>query len=388
MKIAQVLIIHLKRFSYSRTSRDKLDTRVEYPLEGLDLSSVVMTDQVVPPTYDLFAVSNHFGSLGGGHYTAYACLPEDRSWYCYDDSHVSPAEPDTVANNSAAYVLFYRRRAEASADPADLLTLLQTARQEAEAVAAEAAAAADAAAEAEAAASAALLLQQQQQPGSGACSSGEGDNNDARAEDAGDGNRSSRAETPLPFSQERRGGSGSTSPMGHAGRSSEEGGDDDADMGRCDSRSPEVFQDSYQEGFPEGEEEMGRVSPCGSPLGVVGRAVGFTGSSGSRPAASIQDVLQQRSDSNHNSKSFGNNGCEGGSQPASGQQDGEWPSRWTSVAADAESGERDGGSEKECSPLMPWASGGAASGGQDAGISRQLTPMVFQQAGQVGTGTP
>ena len=25
--------------------------------------------------YDLFAVSNHFGGLGGGHYTAYAQLP-------------------------------------------------------------------------------------------------------------------------------------------------------------------------------------------------------------------------------------------------------------------------------------------------------------------------
>ncbi len=27
------------------------------------------------PVYDLFAVSNHFGGLGGGHYTAYAQLP-------------------------------------------------------------------------------------------------------------------------------------------------------------------------------------------------------------------------------------------------------------------------------------------------------------------------
>ena len=26
------------------------------------------------PVYDLFAVSNHFGGLGGGHYTAYAQL--------------------------------------------------------------------------------------------------------------------------------------------------------------------------------------------------------------------------------------------------------------------------------------------------------------------------
>ena len=27
------------------------------------------------PLYDLYAVSNHFGGVGGGHYTAYARLP-------------------------------------------------------------------------------------------------------------------------------------------------------------------------------------------------------------------------------------------------------------------------------------------------------------------------
>jgi ubiquitin C-terminal hydrolase len=39
------------------------------------------------PLYDLFAVSNHFGGLGGGHYTAYAQLPA-----------ASAAEVDTAAS--------------------------------------------------------------------------------------------------------------------------------------------------------------------------------------------------------------------------------------------------------------------------------------------------
>ena len=30
--------------------------------------------------YDLFAVSNHYGSLGGGHYTAYAKNPVHKKW--------------------------------------------------------------------------------------------------------------------------------------------------------------------------------------------------------------------------------------------------------------------------------------------------------------------
>ncbi len=42
---------------------------VEFPLEGLDLSSFVLSKTDKPPIYDLFAVSNHSGGLGGGHYT-------------------------------------------------------------------------------------------------------------------------------------------------------------------------------------------------------------------------------------------------------------------------------------------------------------------------------
>jgi ubiquitin carboxyl-terminal hydrolase 4/11/15 len=37
------------------------------------------------------AVDNHFGGLGGGHYTATCKNFEDGKWYNYDDSRVSPA---------------------------------------------------------------------------------------------------------------------------------------------------------------------------------------------------------------------------------------------------------------------------------------------------------
>ena len=43
--------------------------------------------QDVPPVYDLYAVSNHFGGMGGGHYNAYCKMP-DGKWWCFDDSHV------------------------------------------------------------------------------------------------------------------------------------------------------------------------------------------------------------------------------------------------------------------------------------------------------------
>ncbi|KAG2452953.1 hypothetical protein HYH02_002290 [Chlamydomonas schloesseri] len=157
--LPEVLVVHLKRFSYTRHSRNKLDTRVDFPLHGLDLGSYVLRPQGVAPLYDCFAVSNHYGSMGGGHYTAYAKLPgpppgvgggeaaaaaAGEKWYCFDDSHVSAVEPDSV-RSSAAYVLFYRRRKEAAADAPlpDLLSQLATERAEVQAEAGAAAGAAD-----------------------------------------------------------------------------------------------------------------------------------------------------------------------------------------------------------------------------------------------------
>lgn len=44
--------------------------------------------------YDLVAVSNHMGGLGGGHYTALA-KNGDR-WYNFDDSYVSLVQSNHV----------------------------------------------------------------------------------------------------------------------------------------------------------------------------------------------------------------------------------------------------------------------------------------------------
>jgi len=40
-------------------------------------------------TYDLMAVTNHYGSLSFGHYTAYAKNVETGIWYDYNDSSVT-----------------------------------------------------------------------------------------------------------------------------------------------------------------------------------------------------------------------------------------------------------------------------------------------------------
>jgi ubiquitin carboxyl-terminal hydrolase 4/11/15 len=88
---------------------DKLDTVVDFPIESLDMTKHVLGHDASkgPLIYDLYAVSNHYGSLSFGHYTAYA--KNGDQWYYYDDSSVKKVDPENAIANSA-YNLFYRRR--------------------------------------------------------------------------------------------------------------------------------------------------------------------------------------------------------------------------------------------------------------------------------------
>ena len=86
-KSPDILVIHLKRFSAQGRFRDKLDVSVDFPIKGLDLTTrVAMQEEGKSPIYDLFAVDNHYGGLGGGHYTACASnfMEENQSWYEYN----------------------------------------------------------------------------------------------------------------------------------------------------------------------------------------------------------------------------------------------------------------------------------------------------------------
>lgn len=113
-RLPQVLLLHIKRFKYSGSSREKLTNNVTFPVKGLKLNQFVSS--VSSPAdsnanYDLYAVSNHFGSMAGGHYTA-ACkvdLPGGREqWYNFNDDAVSKLAPQSVIN-PCAYMLFYVR---------------------------------------------------------------------------------------------------------------------------------------------------------------------------------------------------------------------------------------------------------------------------------------
>jgi ubiquitin carboxyl-terminal hydrolase 4/11/15 len=81
----EILIIHLKRFSHNRSTMfgtRKISDKIDFPIDGLNMSSYVLQNTHGKPViYDLYAVSNHFGSLAGGHYTAFAKNPIFNKWY-------------------------------------------------------------------------------------------------------------------------------------------------------------------------------------------------------------------------------------------------------------------------------------------------------------------
>lgn len=105
-----ILTIHLKRFQVARSFSDKIDITIDFPIEGLDMSSYVHgLDGLV---YDLIAVDNHYGGLGGGHYTASALNFRDKKWYYFNDGRVTEIHDPKECITGAAYLLFYRKRSE------------------------------------------------------------------------------------------------------------------------------------------------------------------------------------------------------------------------------------------------------------------------------------
>ena len=104
-----VLVLHIK---YSHRTREKIAANVQFPLTQLDLNpyaSEELGNVHTVPSYDLFAVCNHFGSLAAGHYTAHCKVrgKEGREqWVTFNDDKVTPVTEDKVASPNA-YILFY-----------------------------------------------------------------------------------------------------------------------------------------------------------------------------------------------------------------------------------------------------------------------------------------
>ncbi len=92
------------------------DTTPVKPSLSLDLAAYSSLDDRLhsrkagQSSYSLTAISNHSGSLGGGHYTATCKAISDEHWYSLNDTTVRrAAAPGSSLGSEAAYVLFYEK---------------------------------------------------------------------------------------------------------------------------------------------------------------------------------------------------------------------------------------------------------------------------------------
>ena len=100
-KTSDHLIVCFKRFSKTGEKNIK---PIHFPIENLDLSKYSICQDNTK--YRLYAVSNHIGGSGGGHYFSY--VEVEGNWYEFNDIYVNSINKDKVLTNSA-YVLFYKK---------------------------------------------------------------------------------------------------------------------------------------------------------------------------------------------------------------------------------------------------------------------------------------
>ncbi|CDW85002.1 ubiquitin carboxyl-terminal hydrolase family [Stylonychia lemnae] len=112
--VPPLLILCLQRFKNKSYSYDnKLEDRIVFPIDDLDMTQFVVSKEQkkeLSLLYDLYAVSNHYGSINFGHYTAYCKNYLNGKWYDFNDSSVSEVDSPTDVVSQAAYVLYYIRK--------------------------------------------------------------------------------------------------------------------------------------------------------------------------------------------------------------------------------------------------------------------------------------
>jgi len=122
-RLPQVLIIHLKRFSYSKDQEnaiEKLAKNISYD-HTLTIPNEILSQQQqqqqqpAPLTsfkYQLTSVVYHHGSSAdAGHYTSDTFDFENNQWWEIDDTIVKPIKDDEVLSSGInnAYILLYSK---------------------------------------------------------------------------------------------------------------------------------------------------------------------------------------------------------------------------------------------------------------------------------------
>ena len=106
-KLPNILIISLQRINPKTGMKNNANVKF---YEGLDLKEIIdpETQKADYTKYDLFAISNHIGSINTRHY--YSNIKIGQNWYCFEDSKVYKIGPQIEMNTQEVYTLFYKMK--------------------------------------------------------------------------------------------------------------------------------------------------------------------------------------------------------------------------------------------------------------------------------------
>jgi len=102
-----ILVIALKRFTPD--GQRKINVKIDFPIENLDLSRYVLGYNPKTYVYDLFGICNHMGGTNGGHYSAFVKHASNK-WIHFNDNVVEIVDEPSKMISSMAYCLFYRKK--------------------------------------------------------------------------------------------------------------------------------------------------------------------------------------------------------------------------------------------------------------------------------------
>ena len=107
--LPKIFIICFSRFIKENDYYSKNQEEIYFPIENMDMNEYMIGPDKLHSKYDLFAIIQHFGTMENGHYTS--VCKNSNIWFKYDDAHVN--ETNVLdAENSNAYILFYRRQTD------------------------------------------------------------------------------------------------------------------------------------------------------------------------------------------------------------------------------------------------------------------------------------
>ena len=106
-KLPNILIISLQRINPKNGMKNTATVKF---YEGLDLKDIIDPDtqRADCTKYELFALSNHIGSINTGHY--YSHIKIGQNWYCFEDNKVYKIGPQIEMNTKEVYTLFYKMK--------------------------------------------------------------------------------------------------------------------------------------------------------------------------------------------------------------------------------------------------------------------------------------